>query len=77
MARLDDPILEALDKGLVLSPSIIAYNIDASRGGVANRLSELVSHGLVNKIERGKYEITDHGRAYLQGDLDAEELEEE
>ena len=76
MTPMDDRVLEVLDAGLVLSPTIIAYNIDKSREAVGRRLSELSEAGLVNRIERGRYEITDRGRAYLAGELDVEELED-
>lgn len=38
----------------------------------------LAEHGLLEKTEGGKgspYKITSKGRAYLEGDLDAKELE--
>nr|WP_243700388.1 winged helix-turn-helix domain-containing protein [Halorussus pelagicus] len=40
-------------------------------------MPELADHGLLEKVEgkRGYYRITDRGRAYLAGDLDAEDLE--
>lgn len=75
---LDDEILELLaDSGLTLSPSIIAFNLDRSREGVADRISVLTAYGLVQKVERGKYKITKEGNQYLQGDLDASKLDSE
>jgi len=74
----DDRILEILDEsGLILSPSIISANLDLTRQHVSSRLSELREHGLVESVDtgRGHYQITDRGRAYLAGELDAEELE--
>lgn len=75
MTPMDDRILEVLNAGLVLSPTIIAYNIDKSREAVGRRLSDLSESGLVRRIERGRYEITDIGREYLSGNLDVGELE--
>jgi predicted transcriptional regulator len=73
---LDDEILELLaDSELVLSPSIMAFNLNRSREGVADRISELTDYGLVKKIERGKYRITEQGNQYLQGKLDASKLD--
>jgi hypothetical protein len=54
----------------VLSPAVIALNIDKSRSEVNRRLSELVDIGLVERVKRGYYEITDAGEQYLSGDLD-------
>jgi predicted transcriptional regulator len=76
MTVMDNQILKLLEEsGIILSPSIIAYNIERSQGGVSQHLSKLVALGLVNKIERGKYEITDMGTSYLSNDLDIEEIE--
>jgi len=71
----DDRILEALESGLRLTPAVIAENIDRTRQHVSRRLSDLTDHGLVEKPNRGYYEITDRGRAYLSGELGADELE--
>jgi len=73
----DDRILEALEGGLRLTPAVIAENIDKSRTHVSRRLSELTDYGLVEKPKRGYYEITDRGREYLAGELDANDLESE
>jgi len=73
---VDDEILELLAEcGLTLSPSDIAYNIERDRSGVNKRCSELTDHGLLNRPKRGYYEITEEGRAYLAGDLDAADLD--
>ena len=73
---LDDEILELLaESELTLSPSIIAFNLDRSREGVADRISVLTDYGLVEKVERGKYRITEEGNQYLRGELDADRLE--
>jgi predicted transcriptional regulator len=75
MTQLDDEILELLDSSkLVLSPSIIAFNIDRSREGVADRITTLTDYGLIEKVERGKYRITEEGEQYLQGELDVSDL---
>lgn len=75
---LDDEILELLASSeLVLSPSIIAYNLDRSREGVASRIAILTDVGLVERVERGKYRITETGKEYLQGGIDASELDPE
>lgn len=66
---IDDRILEILDSsGLILSPTIIAENIDKSREEVSRRLTDLVDHEFVYRVRRGRYEITDKGSAYLVGE---------
>ena len=70
---IDDRILESLDSsGMILSPSVIAINIDKSRDEVNRRLSVLVEHGLVSRVKRGYYEITTLGQDYLAGDRNPE-----
>lgn len=70
MAPMDDQILELFHTSdLVLTPAIIAYNIEYSREEVNRRLSELEEHGLVERVERGKYRITELGEEYLHGRL--------
>jgi len=71
---IDDRILEALATGLVLSPSVIAFNIDKSRSEVNRRLSELVNHGYVYRIKRGYYEIAELGEQYLAGDVNLDDF---
>jgi len=75
MKPTDDQILEILgDSGLVLTPTVVAFNAGFDRSHVNRRLSEFVEKGLVTRVERGKYEISDKGLGYLSGDVDASEL---
>lgn len=69
MTPMDDQILELFHSAdLVLTPAIIAYNIDYSRGEVNRRLTALQEHGFVERVERGKYRVTADGEAYLEGE---------
>lgn len=75
----DDRILEYLDENGAASPQIIKDAIRDRWGAehIGNRLRDhLTPHELTERVGRGVYRITDRGRAYLAGDLDAEELEE-
>lgn len=66
MMPIDDVILEVLSSsGLILTPAVIAFNIDYSREEVNRRLSRLETEGLVKRVERGKYRLTDHGERYI------------
>jgi len=70
MAPMDDDILELFHSAdLVLTPAIIAYNLDYSREEVNRRLSELQGHDIVERVERGKYRITRRGEQYILGGL--------
>lgn len=68
MTPIDRAILEVLSSsGLVLTPAVIAYNIDYSRAEVNRRLTKLETEGLVERVERGKYRLTENGERYTQG----------
>lgn len=68
MTPMDDEILELFHSAdLVLTPSLIAYNTGYSREEVNRRLGELTDHGLMERVERGKYRITEVGENYLAG----------
>nr|WP_311170636.1 winged helix-turn-helix domain-containing protein [Halobellus sp. ZY16] len=76
MNQTDDRVLELLEEsGLILSPAVIAKNLDYSRNWVSRRLGKIVDADLVEQIDDGYYRITDRGRAYLAGELDADDLE--
>lgn len=70
MMPIDDAVLSLFNsKDLILTPAIIAYNIDYSREEVNRRLSELEERGFVTRIEHGKYKITESGRQYVEGSV--------
>jgi Mn-dependent DtxR family transcriptional regulator len=70
MVPMNDAILSLFHSAdLVLTPAIIAYNIDHSRKEVNRRLRKLEAATLVEKVKRGKYRITPEGEAYLAGEL--------
>lgn len=78
MNQTDDRVLEALDESdMELTPAVLARNLDYSRVWISNRLQKLVDVELVENTDKSYYRITDRGRAYLSGDLDAEDLETE
>jgi len=77
MNQTDDRILELLDEsGLLLTPAVLAKNLEYNRSWVSERISILVDAGLVENPEKSFYTITDRGRAYLSGELDADDLED-
>lgn len=77
MTQGDDRVLETLaDSGLILSPAVIAINTDYTRNYINKRIAVLRENRLVERIDGGYYAITDKGRAYLAGDLDADDLEQ-
>ncbi|WP_128478599.1 ArsR family transcriptional regulator [Halorussus pelagicus] len=79
MTKSDPAILEFFEEqDISMPPAVVSFNIEGvSHPTVKRRMPELADHGLLEKVEgkRGYYRITDRGRAYLAGDLDAEDLE--
>lgn len=76
MTQADDRILETLESSdLTLTPRVLAENTDYSRNYINKRMKELRESGLVVRVGDGFYEISDRGRAYLAGELNAEDLE--
>jgi len=76
MNQTDDRILELLEESeLILSPAVMAKNLEYNRSWVSERLGKLVGSGLVEQVEGGYYRISDRGRAYLAGEIDAKDLE--
>lgn len=64
----DAHILFVLYTGLTLTPSVIAENTGVSRVTVSRQLKTLQAGGLVEKVERGKYKITNEGAFVVSGD---------
>jgi len=80
--KADDFLLEYLDEFGNHQPAQIAYKMDDifadfsyDRNYLGQRLRTLANYGLVTNLGNGVYSITDDGRAYLAGDLDAGELD--
>lgn len=62
MMPMDVAILDLLESsGLVLTPAVIAYNTGYSRDEVNRRLTKLEAEELVERVERGKYRLTEDG----------------
>ncbi|OYR80253.1 MarR family transcriptional regulator [Halorubrum sp. E3] len=78
MNQTDDRVLELLaESDLILTPAVIAKNLEYTRNWVSRRIGRLEDAGLVEPVDSGYYRITDRGRAYLAGELDTEDLEVE
>lgn len=83
MTGNDDSILELLhEKNIALPPRGLEVNlsregVNVSRRTIQRRLNSLQEAKLVEMVEEegSYYAITDKGRAYLDGELDASELE--
>lgn len=75
MMPADDQILELLRGEGNLTPEAINKFGGPSADHAMRRCKKLAEYGLVEQIGRGLYRLTDEGRAYLDEELDASELE--
>lgn len=83
MTPVDRDILELLrNEGanyeLVLTPGLIAENSDWSRDTVRTHLMTLRDRNLVEYYDEARaiHQLSERGRAYIEGELPAEELED-
>lgn len=75
MKPVDDQILELMrDEGNLTPRAVDDFGVAVS-DYAGDRFSVLRRYGLVERISRGLYRLTDDGRDYLDEDLDAAELE--
>lgn len=81
MTKSDPVVLEFFEEqDIAMPPAVVSFNIEgASYATVKRRLPVLAENGLLEKVDetKGYYRITDRGRAYLAGDLDASDLEDD
>lgn len=80
MKPVDERLLEWIDEYENMTPVAISSagevpRVDVSETWAGERLRELCRYGLLVRIDRGLYGISDTGRAYLNGEVDADELE--
>jgi predicted transcriptional regulator len=74
MAPSDDRILELIREYGNLTPKAIDHFGGPSRQYASERCAELAKYGLLTRVYRGLYGITDEGCAYLDEELDASTL---
>jgi predicted transcriptional regulator of viral defense system len=79
MVLWDDRLLEIARAEGAISPStaLDSEYIHISKSQISRRLSTLADHGLLNRLPNGVYTITQQGEAYLDEELNAEELTDE
>lgn len=78
MTIWDDRILEYIEEEGSASPSELEKSgyLRISKSQISRRLRKLAEYGMLNHLGNGVYVITQKGEDYLEGDLDAGELEE-
>jgi len=77
MTIWDDRILELIREEGSGSPTKLAESeyIRVSPQHVSRRLRKLAEHGLLQDLGNGVYVLTEIGENYLDGEVDANELE--
>lgn len=77
MTLADERILERLSEVETDTPKGMAESGDVrfSRQYIGQRCRKLANFGLTQPLGNGVYRITEDGQAYLDGELDAAELE--
>ncbi|RZH66551.1 DUF2161 family putative PD-(D/E)XK-type phosphodiesterase [Natrinema altunense] len=75
MRPVDERIMETMrDEGNLTPQAVDNFGV-CSRSHASVRLSKLNKYGLVDRIAQGLYRLTENGRAFLDEELDASELE--
>jgi len=75
MRPVDERIMETMRDEGNLTPYALDETFDVAAANYAsNRLSKLADYGLVERLGRGLYRLTEQGRAFLDEELDASEL---
>lgn len=83
MTPMDYDVLRRLqnpgDTELVLTPRTLEANTNWSRSGIEDHLPILMEHGLIEYYDEEKslYQLSDRGRAWLEGDLPTDALEDD
>jgi len=74
MTIWDDRILEIIREEESGTSTKLADRdvVRVSQSTVSRRLQKLAEHGLLQPLPNGVYVITDEGKAYLDGEYDAE-----
>jgi hypothetical protein len=74
---LDREICGLLRHGLILTPSVLAKNLDRPRSSVSRRLNTLEAGNIVEKVERGHYKMTEEGLARMLQTVNVEDIEDD
>lgn len=77
MNPVDDRILELLADEGAGTPKSLADSIGHNNDYVGVRCRELAAFGLLRRPSRGLYLLSEQGQAYLEGELDAGDLEKD
>lgn len=75
MRPIDERIMETMrDEGNLTPRAVSDFDV-TSQSHASDRLASLAKYGLVERISHGLYRLTDDGRAFLDEELNASELD--
>lgn len=74
MMPVDERILELLDQRGNLTPRYVSKTGVCSQSYASDRLSMMARYGLVDRMTHGLYRLTDDGKGFLGGEVDASGL---
>ncbi len=75
MTQVDEEILETMREEGNMTPRALE-DFDVTVANYArDRLAKMSDYGLVERLSRGLYRLTEEGEAFLDEELDASELE--
>lgn len=60
----------------IQTPTTVSANTGYASKYVGERIRHLADHDLVEKVERGKYRLSDRGEQLMSGEIGPEDLEE-
>jgi len=76
MSPIDYEILLFFEShDILVSPKVLGANIDYDRQYTSKRCRKLTEEGILTQNEEGLYGLSQTGRKFLAGEVDAEDLE--
>jgi len=76
MSPIDYEILLFFEEhDIRVTPKVLGANIDYDRQYTSKRCRKLLEEGILEKDDSGLYHLSEKGRAFLAGEIDANELE--
>lgn len=68
---------DAVGNPAIMSPAIIAANTHLSRKHVGNRCRHLAGHDVVERVDRGRYRLTETGEQLVGARVGSDQLRKE
>jgi len=78
MTLWDDRLMEVIrENGPSSAGELVGHQyIHVSKSTISRRLNKLADYGLLDRLPNGVYRLTEKGESYLDGKLNAEQLDQ-